>query len=288
MRYLAVFRVALPAPEEPVHVERKPNLEISLQPGPLEFSYSVPITKYEPPGVSMVMGERRVRLPADSYLVIQVVGQSGILRSDMSDAALQVAETTSLLDLRYSGIVAEKVYEGTVNTPGSALLMFEGPLTLTAQPERDPKSVAAELAADHAALTKLSADRRERYRLAARWFRRGQDVPNPVDKLLFWWVVLEIYPGEGQGEKVVRKTRDLLRERLYPDLTAGTVTSKTRLGRIFGLRGDIVHKGQAFVSPDQQDEFDEHLDRLHAVAVTCLRILAGLAVGDELDKYVRE
>ena len=288
MRYLAVFRVALPAPEEPLHVEGKPNLEISLQPGPLEFSYSVPVTKYEPPGATMAMGERRVRLPADSYLVIEVVGQGGNPRIDMSDAALQVAETACLLELRYSGIIAEKVYEGTVNTPGSAFLMNEGTFTLTAQPERDPKSVAAELAADHAALTDLAADQRERYRLAARWFRRGQDVRNPIDKLLYKWVVLEIYPGEGQGKKVVRKTRDLLRERLYPDLAPGTVTSKTGLGRIFDLRGDIVHKGQAFVSPDQQDEFDDHLDRLHAVAVTCLRILAGVAAGDELDKYVRK
>ena len=236
----------------------------------------------------MVMGERRVRLPADSYLVIEVVGQGDISRSVMRDAALQVAETAVLLELRYSGIIAEKVYEGTVNTPGVALFMNEGTLKLTAQPKRDPKSVAAELAADHAALTDLGADQRERYRLAARWFRRGQDVRNPVDKLLYKWVVLEIYPGEGQGQKVVRKTRDLLRERLYPDLAPGTVTCKTRLGRIFGLRGDIVHKGQAFVSPDQQGEFDDHLDRLHAVAVTCLRILAGLQTGDELDKYVRE
>ena len=42
------------------------------------------------------------------------------------------------------------------------------------------------------------------------------------------------------------------------------------------------------IQREKEEEFSDHLERLETIAATCLRILAGMPPGDDLDKYVRE
>ena len=235
------------------------------------------------------MGQQVVELPPGSYVLIEIeVDQRSLDTQEVRRmGALQVAEIIGIIDLRYRGLVSDRIYEGVINTPGSFVWLPEGPLRLTAQPKREPAEVAAMVARDLASTSNLSEDRRERFRLAARWFRRGADALNPVDKLLFWWTVLEIYPAEGK-KKVPQITSELIASGVYPDLTAQAVKGKLKLGRIHGARSDIVHHGKAFIKSDEEKRFSDQLERLEAVAVVCLRLLLGLPPGDELDRYVRD
>lgn len=287
VRYLAVYRVNLPPPERDVYSENDPDFQVLLSCGPVEFSHSVPVIEYEPPGVGMTMAERHVELPRDSYLLIRTNVQTADPASARMTAALRIAEATCLFDLTYPGLIAERLFHGAVNEPGQYLFLPEGPLRLSAQPKRDVTIVAEEIAERLASLDKLAAGERERFRLASRWFRRGQETLNQVDKLLFLWTVLEIYPAQGFME-VSDRTCELLSDRVYDDLTAQDIKSKTDIGRIEGMHGRIVHQGKAFVAPNEMNEFSSHLDRLEAVCATCLRILAGIPAGEDLDKYVRD
>jgi hypothetical protein len=268
-------------------VARTPDLEITLSPGPIQFSFTVPVVQYAPPAVGMTWAERRCEVPPGSYVVMRV--RIGAMDPELvrTTAALTVAEATCVFDLRYPALIAEKLYEGTVNDPGHFVCIAEGPLRLTAQPVRDAKDVADEMAGDLRCLQLLSVQDRERFQLAARWFRRGQEAINLVDKLLFLWTVLEIYPAMGK-RNVANMVSQLLCERLYQDLTNQEIKDNTKMGRIENERGKIVHRGTAFVTPDKEERYSDYLGCLQATAATCLRILAGMPPGHDLDKYVRQ
>jgi hypothetical protein len=113
---------------------------------------------------------------------------------------------------------------------------------------------------------------------------RGHEAQNPVDKLLFWFICLEIFPAE--GNRVVAAVRDLIAREVYPPVDARVLAERLGLGRIHGLRSKIVHHGFSHVDIPADPEFDAALARLEAVTTVCMRILAGLPPGNELDKWV--
>ena len=285
--YLAVYLANLAPPGSDLWVASTPDLEIKLSPGPIEFSFTIPVVQYAPPVAGLRPAQRHAKLAPGSYVVIRIRVDAPDPASARMMAALRAAEAACVFDLRYPGLIADKIYEGTVDEPGRFLFMGEGPLRISAQPDRDPKDVADEIAGDFDFLRKLSEEDRSRFQLTARWFRRGQEAINPVDKLLFLWTVLEIFTAT-EGRNVPREASESLRERVYPDLSSQEIKGKTKIGRIYGERSDIVHKGKAFVAAGEDERYSDYLNRLEAVATTCLRILAGMPAGDELDKYVRE
>lgn len=285
--YLAIYRANLRAPESELCVASTPEFEIKLSPGPIQFSYTVPVLDYRPSAVGITPAQQHCDLPPDSYVLMRVRLGAMDPASARSEAALRVAEATCIFDLRCPGLISEKLHEGTVDKPGQYVFMPEGPLRVTARPDEDPEDVGHKVAGDFASLGDLSQGDRDRFRLAARWFRRGQEALNLVDKLLFLWTVLEIYPAMGK-RKVSNTTSRFLSERLYRDLSRQEIKEKTKLGRIEGVRDGIVHKGKAFVGPTEEEPFSGYLQRLEAIAATCLRMLAGMPPGDELDKYIRQ
>ena len=285
--YLAIYKANLRAPESDLCVASTPEFEIRLAPGPIQFSFTVPVLHYRPPAVGITPAEQHRELPTGSYVLIHVRPGATDLTSARSVAALRVAEATCIFDLRCPGLISEKLYEGTVDKPGQYVFMPEGPLRVTARPDEDPEDVGHKVAGDFASLGARSQEDRDWFRLAARWFRRGQEAINPVDRLLFFWMVLEIYPALGQ-RYVANRAGEFLSQRLYKDLSREQIKRKTKIGRIENLRGHILHKGKAFVDPEEQEEFFDCLDRLETIAATCLRILAGMPAGDDLDKYVRD
>jgi hypothetical protein len=285
--YLAVYKANLRAPESDLCVASTPEFEIKLSPGPIQFSFTVPVSHYAPPAAGMTWAKQHRELPRGSYVLIQIEVDGMDLASARSMAALRVAEAACVFDLCYSGLIPEKLYEGPVDEPGTFLSVQEGSSRLTARPDEDPEDVAERIAGDFASLGALSQEDRGRFRLAARWFRRGQDAINPVDRLLFFWTVVEIYPSMGKL-KVANEVSNLLRAKLYQNLSSQQLKEKTKIGQIEGLRGDIVHQGIAFVQPQEEEKILDYVDRLETIAATCLRILAGMAPGDDLDKYVKE
>lgn len=288
INYLAVYRANILAADQPLYIERGRQFSLALHPGSFAFSVSQPIVSQTPPAAGVTMGIREIQVPPGSYWVVELqfsgVDPSSIRRL----AALRVAETLSTIELRFEGIVLDRLFEGAINTPGGALIMLpEGPLRLTAAPVRDAEDVATQLTGDFRALASLPEDQRERFRLASRWFRRGREALNPIDKLLFWWTALEIYPAEG-SKKVSRLVSELVAKHTYKGLSPQQIKTKLKLGRIEGKRADVVHKGQAFVHSSEEDEFSQYVDILDSVVTTCLRVLAELPPGDGLDKFLGE
>lgn len=282
MRYVAVYRANAPRPEKEMVILKHSGLRVTLHPGPINFSVTVPHTVYEPPAATMTLMERQVNFPDDCYLIVECEASENKPGFGIHRSALWIAEIIAVFDLLYRDVVAEKLFAGVVNTPGTFAWVSEAPVRITAQPLFDTEHLAENIATSYTAVLALSEDIRERYSLASRWFRRGHETVSLVDKFLYWWIVLEIFPGKD----VVWNTSKLLAAKVYPDKTASEIKAKIKLGRIAGLRIDIVHNGKAFVDTDKEPEFSDYLERLRATAATCLRLLLNISPGEELDKYV--
>jgi hypothetical protein len=78
---------------------------------------------------------------------------------------------------------------------------------------------------------------------AARWYLRGAQTGPAADGIPLFWTALEAIVG-AQGKQVVRRVNDALRA-----LGEDPTEIEPSLGRLFGLRADIVHRGEYKIEP---------------------------------------
>ena len=280
--YIAIYSVAMKPPESPLEVHEA-EVRLTFTPGPLTFCYSVPLKSFGPGSFAVTLGERQVSLPKGSYVVIEIMASPG-KEPERERLALQVAEVATLVALRHSHVLDEKLFEGVVNVAGKAVMWREGPMSFTAAPAVSPEEVADGFASDFACVQQLNGESHQRLQLISRWFRRGHEAINQVDSFLFWWTVLEIYPGKGES-KIVKNVTQVVRDGVCPHLELQVVREKLWIGRIYGERKRIVHDGRAFVAFDNA-YFQGCLDRLRAIATVSLRLLGGFSPGDDLKQYL--
>ncbi len=282
--YIAIHRTTMAPPKEELVVNAG-DISLTLTSGPLSFSYSVPMKRFGAGVASMTLGERQISLPSGSYVKIDTLIRS-FTDSERERVALAIAEAASLITLRYPHLLENKLFEGVVNSKNSAVVWSEGPMTLTASPSITPEIVAGTLQNDFSHVQKLDESDRTRLQLATRWFRRGCEAVNQVDKFLFFWTVLEIYPAKGTTH-VARETANLLQQKIYKNMNSSDVKNKLGLGHMHSMRGKIVHAGQAFVEDAEWGIFEQRLEKLRATTTVCLRLLGGLPPGDDLERFIK-
>jgi len=282
--YVAIYRTSDTSLDSPLVVGEIDECRVILDPRAISFSYTAPNVRQSPEGVYSNPLPVTVTLPRDSYLVVEfMVSLEG--GSSRRVAGLRVAEVVSLIELCLPGLLIEKVYQGAVNTPNSMTLWREGPIRVVGSPVRDGPTVAATLGPELIVLSRLNAGSRERFQLASRWFARGRETLNQIDKLIYFWTVLEIYPGEGTSD-IPTATSTFLATVLPGNRSPASIKTKLGLGPTFGLRSRVIHEGKAFVEENEETGFGHRLDVLDAIATTCLRALAGLEPGHDLDAHL--
>lgn len=282
--YVAIYRAYNPPPTQSFSVDSRFGVRVTMTPGPIEFTHPTPLVRTRSGGNSIVLGRNEISLPTDSYVLIEAPLVS-LDEAQRQRVILRVAEAASLLTLRTPYLLSEKIYEGSLASAGRAVLFREGPMRLSVGPAVEASEILDDFARDLSTAEGLADSQYQRFLLASRWFRRGYEAENWVDKFLFWWTVVEVYPGEGQPN-TVKRIRDVLAGELFTDRDTGDVKQLLRLGHIYELRKQIVHQGRAFAGISDGD-FGDLLDRLQAIATVCLRLLAGLPPGDDLDKYLQ-
>lgn len=290
--YAVIYLANVLPPPKTNYIISEPDLKVNFETGPIEFSYQIPVKNLQPPmAIGQLLGIR-MRLPEGCYLIAKVekeVEMTDIVGFEQF-ARLRLAEVMGSIDLIYPGLIDQKIYEGTVDIPNPKYRTIswssEKPIELIAQPVIDHEDIKTNICCCMSKLDKLCLENRERYRLASRWFRRGYDATNLIDKFLFWFIVLEIYPTMGKT-KVPDITSEFIKKNIYHNIDKYEIKKRIKIGKIYGKRNKIVHDGKSFIESGERQEFLNYLDILQAIDITCLRILAGLSPGHELDKYVR-
>ncbi|MDZ4165588.1 MAG: hypothetical protein U1C55_10730 [Smithellaceae bacterium] len=281
--------------QEPVTLVASKNIRATIMPGPLEFARAVPIQLHVQGAVRMTLGVERHRTTDGQFLVISYIRDPNAGPVEKGaftgyprrvDAALATAQVAALILLSHPGLIAEKVFDGVVSDPQNVTFHPEGPLTISTPHMLDPVELSASVQERLALVDTFDETKQSRFRLSSRWFLRGHEAKKPVDRFLYWFIALEVYPAEGRT-KVVSAVRNLLVATVYPDVSPGLLSERLSIGRIHGIRSRIVHEGLSHVDLPLDPEFHQALDKLGAISAVCLRVLAGLSPGDDLDRWVR-
>jgi hypothetical protein len=285
--YLAVYRLNTIPLEKDYDLFNDGKMRVSMKPGPIQFSYSVPIIINRPPSGGLTFKNKDICLPQDRYLTILIDFDRENPEVGVKESSLKVAEIAGIFDIQYPRIITEKLYEGTITSENNPVSSFPvGPIRITAYPPIKLEEISSKITGQINTLNQLNNANRERFQLASRWFRNGFETLNEIDKFIAWWTVLEIYPGISSSN-IPECVYKLLSIRLYGNMTESEIKSKLKINEIRELRGKIIHDGKSFIEDDERDEFEDYLDRLQALTTVCLRLLAELDGGNELNKYFK-
>lgn len=283
--FLAVYTINAPIGDANLEIYRHRSCSVEVFSGPFAVHVGVPVRHVFEGGVSMTMDVQPIPFPPGRYLIISTE------RADEPDAwkinpSIETSEIAARIGLLFPGLIDEHRFEGFVSQPGHVILGGSHPMRIGGSPDMQPAEMTSSLAELEDALESQSPEVRQRFRLASRWFQRGIASKNLVDRLLNWYIALEVHPAE-KRTKVATVVSRYLQERAYPDLAAIEVKARIGIGALTTLRGKIVHDGMSDFSVEDEPRMMRDLDRLEATVRVCLRLLAGLPGGGLLDRWVR-
>jgi hypothetical protein len=283
--FIGVYELNSPLGEQSGEIVRTSSYSVQVVSGPFQFSRSVPLRRIAAGFSGIAMGQQLLEFPPGRYLVIETERIVDEPLNVYSNASLEVNQVATSIAILFPGLIAGRKFEGFVNKPGQWIMAGPGPIDIVARSDDDPEKVRKDLEILNDALSKADASTRERFQLASRWYAQGQFAENQIDKLLSWFISLEVHPAYGTTD-VPGAVRDYLHSRVYPDLSPENIKKKLQIGPITGMRAAIVHDGQSHVELADQAVYTERLRILDAIVRTCLRCLAGIQPGDALDSFV--
>jgi hypothetical protein len=272
---------------EPVAERRRlmqgETMGIELRPGGFAIRVTVARRQVSASGMAFTPETLEVRIPPGTYVVITQLAPPPSRIGERSVAALEFARVAALIEMAHPGVLAERLYEGPVERQGSMTVWPEHGMRARATSARTEEQIVTALEDGLAATDALTDEDDERLGLASRLLMRATSEESPIDRLLALWTVLEVYTRANTNVVQV-VTRSIATELA---LEQGFVKEALMIGRTYGFRCDIVHRGLAFVPPDRGTEFEQCAERLQAVVTYSMRRLAGLPGGDALDEYLR-
>jgi hypothetical protein len=216
----------------------------------------IPVRHVFEGGVSMTMDVQPVSFPPGRYVVISTE------RADEPEAwkvnpSFETSEIAARIALLFPGLIDEHRFEGFVSRPRHVILGGSGPMRIGGSPDLQPAEMTSSLIELEDALESQSPEARQRFRLASRWYQRGIASKNLVDRLLNWYIALEVHPAD-ETTKVATVVPRYLQERVYPDLAAIEVKDRIGIGALTTLRGKIVHDGMSDFSVEDEPRSARH------------------------------
>jgi hypothetical protein len=168
----------------------------------------------------------------------------------------------------YRGLVVES---GGGN--GAAYVRLEHPVVVNQSELEATKLPAVRAARAH------NQNIQRRHKLMARFFSKAINYEPSEEKLLFLWTILEIYPMENTTN--IQPVSDLLAQIVNRD--AAHVKNALNIGKLFGLRSDLVHNGRLGLTREQLGEVTDKLER---ICVEVMRRISGEPYRQALDVFL--
>lgn len=248
--FVVIYRANCPAPEHAKKILDLPDQTVTLVNSGLELSTSKMETSFTDHGTVSMLVNRDHSFQKDTYVIIEIkfFFESGEAPHEArSQASLRATEIAALIEISEPALLTEKVFEDVANLPGRYSATPEGPMTITARPPQQAAEIAVEVQNAIGKCDSLSTENRARFRISSRWFQKGMHTLNEIDKFLSLFIVLEIYPSFGSTD-VPGKVCDWIGNELKERVSSELIKENLSLGRITGLRADIVHNGVSVVS----------------------------------------
>lgn len=286
LTFAAIYKLGSPPPEKPVPIFNDLDVEIHSQSGPFEINITL-MTDMSGQGIAGGMPENFILpfLPGAYLITIQKI-EVGSPNENHALARIKNAEIASICDLQIPGWIVEKMYEGAINIGNSCSFYPEKTKSFRSWIPKSNDEIHQLFCSGYSSIQNLSPDKRERYQLMSRWYRKAAETENPIDQFLFLYTALEVYPAQGTPD-VPRSIQNELHATAFPEIDTGKIKELLKLSRLVQRRCNIIHDGKSFITQKEFFNFNEELRILEAVTHECLNLLAERPYTGQLDKWVR-
>jgi len=123
------------------------------------------------------------------------------------------------------------------------------------------------------------ADILKRFKLMSQFYSKSLRLKPNEEKFILLWTILEIFPmKDATNIKPISEHLATITGQ-QPE----RVKEKLDIGRLYGLRCDLVHNGRLNIGIE---EMGEVFSRLENIIFEILRSMSGLSYGRSLDKYL--
>jgi len=287
---VSIYRVNCPPPDAEVTLIDRDLLKVKFLNGGINLSTSKMKTTFTEDGTASEMISRDHSIESDNYLIIEnwfEVPAEDIPYEYRVEAEMESNKIASTVEISERSLISEKVFENVVNTKGRQVAMPKSPTKVTSRPFLKPEDFSQEVKSALEKLESLSGEEEERFRLSSRWFQKGMNEESMVDRFMSWYISLEVYPSK-DSTSVKENVRDFLVREVFSNRSPGEVTSKLSLGRITGLRAEIVHNGLSEISKGDPDNPGEFLEIVECIVRVSLKNQLGIGYDGELNEWMEE
>lgn len=285
---VVIYRANCPPPVKQKIIVNLPNETITLVSGSIKLSTSKMQTSFTDQGTVSALVNRDHEFPKDTYIIIEIrffLEMGELPYEARTRAALRATEIATLIETSEPALLTDKIFEDVANLPGKFVASPEGPMTITARPSKDPDKIAIEVQNSISKCDELSSEKRAIFQLSSRWFQKGIHTLNEVDRFLSMFIVLEVYPACGSTD-VPGKVCEWIKNDLNANDSIDLIKEKLALGRITGLRADIVHNGISMVSMSKVKVPSDFMHIVEILARLSISNQLGQKYNGELDKWL--
>ncbi|MBW7933224.1 MAG: hypothetical protein H3C62_06325 [Gemmatimonadaceae bacterium] len=261
---------------------------ITLTYGTPTVQVSQIVPAYVDGAVAGQLATEQIEVPEGTYLMVEVpltVAPGTMPYDARTVASLQASAIASAIEAAQPRLIADKSLEKVVYPVRVYASDNEGPMVFTGVPPVSPETLAPLIVHAVARLDTLDDDASRKFALSSRWFWKGFETLNQVDRLLSWYIALEIFPANGTSD-VPGRVRDFIQGRFYPAIPPAQVKERLDLGRLTGLRNNIVHDGIRTLGSGSVTDTKGLMLKLDGVLRAVLRFQAGQSYDGSLDKWV--
>lgn len=218
-------------------------------------------------------------MPPKRYIVLTARAMEDSISEARQQCEEQIDRGLTLLGaILGPGVFGRRIYKGWVATRrgviAEAWFRHEKPRML-------PAPRLAEAVTSLRTRFKDDPDLDNRFKLISRFYAKALASSPSEEVFLFLWTILEIFP--------MKDTTDI---RPISEFLAGVtgqataeVKSKLGIGKLFGMRSDLVHNGSLGV---QRRELGTIVQKLEEICGVVIRHLSGLPYDGSLDPYLEK
>ena len=286
---VVIYRANCPSPKEAVKILDLPDQTVTLIHGGLKLSTSKLETSFNDQGTVSMLVNREHNFPRDTYVLIEIrffFERGEVPYEARLRANLRASELACLIETSQPALLTEKVFEDVANIPGRFAATPEGPMTITARQPKSAEELMIEVQKAIGECDALHPYERARFQISSRWFQKGIHTLNEIDRFLSLFIVLEVYPAFGSTD-VPGKVCEWIGRDLVSHIPKEFIKEKLFLGRITGLRADIVHNGVPVVSRSKVSVPHDFMEIIEVLARLSLTHQLRQPYNGELDKWLR-
>jgi hypothetical protein len=173
------------------------------------------------------------------------------------------------------GVFGKRIYKGWVASRRGVIVEA---WVRHEEPRRLPVTGLAETAASVEALFETDPDLADRFSLISRFYSKALAAPPSEEVFLFLWTILEVFPMKATSD--IRPIGEFLSK--VTGRAASEVKTNLGIGRLFGMRSDLVHNGSLGVARKELGIITRKLEDICGVVI---RQLVGLPYNGSLDSY---